>query len=426
MLTLGGALAAPALAEKRDMIVRSTRPTDLEMPLSAFRDWITPVEHFFVRSHHYTPKIDAAAWRLEVAGQVSQPLTLTLAELKQMPSVELVSVLECAGNGRGLYEPSMPGLQWEHGSVGNAKWRGVPLSALLKRAGVKAEAKHVLFDGADVPVGKQPEFQRTIPVAKAMAKETLLAYDMNGAALDIEHGFPLRVVVPGWAGDSWVKWVTRIEVLDKEFDGFFMKTGYRHPGKGVKPGTPVKPEEMRSVEEIQIKSVIAELGPKTIGTAWSGESPVAGVEVSVDQGRTWKPARITSAKTPFGWVTWEFDWTPPQGYYVMMARARDAKGRTQPFSQEWNPSGYQWNVAHRRENDPPVMTAGAFERQAPAAFRAACMACHDETVIAQQRLTVPQWDAEVAKMERWGARVKPEERGELIQYLAGRFGYRKR
>jgi DMSO/TMAO reductase YedYZ molybdopterin-dependent catalytic subunit len=302
----------------------------------------------------------------------------------------------------------------------------VPLSEVLKRAGVKADAKHVLFDGADVPVGKQPEFQRTIPISKAMAKETLLAYDMNGAALDIEHGFPLRVVVPGWAGDSWVKWVTRIEVLAKEFDGFFMKTGYRHPGKGVKPGQAVKPEEMRSVEEIQIKSVIAEIGPRTIGTAWSGESQVAAVEVSTDQGRTWKPARITSPKTPFGWVTWEFTWTPPEGYYVMMARARDAKGRTQPFTQEWNPSGYQWNVVHRRESDPAVIAAAFIAPNAPASFRASCVACHDETVMAQQRLTHTQWDAEIAKMERWGARVKPEDRAALIDYLVGRYGYRKR
>lgn len=427
MMTLGGAAVAVG-AEKRDMIVRSTRPTDLEMPLSGFSDWITPVEHFFVRSHHYTPKLDLASWKLSVGGEVAKPLTLSMDELKKLPSVELVAVLECAGNGRSLYEPSMPGLQWEHGGVGNARWRGVRLADVLKAAGVKPTAKHVLFDGADVPVGKQPEFQRTIPIAKALTSHTLLAYDMNGAPLEADHGFPLRVVVPGWAGDSWVKWVTKIEVLDKEFEGFFMKTGYRHPGRGTKPGVPVKPEDMRSVEEIQIKSVIASAGARTIGAAWSGESPVAAVDVSTDRGRTWQPAKITSPKTPFGMVTWEFAWTPPSHYHVVMARARDAKGRTQPLNGEWNPSGYQWNVVHAVEVDPAGAAAAAPPPTiaAPGHYRTSCLVCHEENVIAQQRLSRSQWDAEIGKMERWGAAVKPENRSELIDYLFARFGYKKR
>lgn len=223
-------------APKTGMRVLSSRPEDLEMPMEGFSTWITPVEKFFVRSHHYTPDVKLADWKLSIGGKVANTLTLTMEDLKKLPRVELVSVLECAGNGRGLYEPTMAGLQWEYGSVGNARWAGVRLADVLRKAGVRDGAIEVWFDGADVPVGTQPEFQRTIPMKKALDPNTLLAYEMNGAALDPSHGFPLRVVVPGWAGDSWVKWVTKIEVRDTEFEGFFMKTGYRHPGKGVTPG----------------------------------------------------------------------------------------------------------------------------------------------------------------------------------------------
>lgn len=427
--TLGGTMTAPlAGAEKSGMKKLSVRPEDYEMPLEGFRHYITPIDQFFVRSHHYTPTVELVSWKLAIGGEVETPLSLTMDDLKKMPSVEMTAVLECAGNGRGLYEPSMPGLQWTYGGVGNGKWRGVRLVDVLKRTGVKASAKQVLFDGADVPVGTQPEFQRTLRLDKAMDRNTILAFEMNDQPLPIPHGFPLRVIAPGWASDSWVKWVTKIEVLDKDFDGFYMKTAYRHPGKAVKPGSAVKPEEMKPVEELQIKSVIAVAGAKTIGTAWSGESPVKAVDVSTDLGRTWHPAKITSPKTPFGWVTWEYNWEPPQGYAVIMSRATDTKGRSQPFEQEWNPSGYQWNVIPRAElNAGPTPQAAHGESPAPPqSFRTACLVCHGEDVSAQQRLTRTQWEAEVGKMQRWGAPVTDANRKEIIDYLVARFGPRSR
>ena len=222
---------------KLDMLVRSVRPEDLEMPFSGFSDYITPVEHFFVRTHVYVPKVNPESWRLKVEGEVAAPLTLTMEDLKKLPPVELVTVVECAGNGRGLYEPPVPGLQWSSGAVGNARWKGVRLADVLKRAGIKDSAKEILFDGADVPLGSMPDFQRSIPVKKALDSNTLLAYAMNGETMPVKHGFPLRVVASGWASDSWVKWLTSIRVLDKEFDGFWMKGSYRHPGKPVAPGT---------------------------------------------------------------------------------------------------------------------------------------------------------------------------------------------
>ena len=295
-LLLGGALLQPATGRtKRDMLVRSARPQDLEMPLSGFSDYITPVDHFFVRTHVYTPRVTLNEWRFVIDGAVVTPLTLTMDDVRRLPAVELVSVLECAGNGRGFYEPSVPGLQWTNGAVGNGRWRGVRLADVLKRAGVKPSAKEILFGGADVPIGTMPDFQRSIPVAKALDADTLLAYEMNGETLPVEHGFPLRVVVPGWAGDCWIKWLTSISVLDSEHDGFWMARAYRHPGRPVQPGTPIPPERMQPVTSLRIKSVIAspldgssvETGkPATIhGVAWSGDAgPVTRVDVSVDGG----------------------------------------------------------------------------------------------------------------------------------------------
>ena len=182
--------------EKSGMIVRSVRPEDLEMPLEGFQSYITPVEHFFVRSHHYEPKVDLATWRLEIDGEVGNKLSLTMDDLRKMPKVEFVSVLECAGNGRGFYSPMVPGLQWRQGSVGNGRWGGVRLADVLKRAGVKPSGRELLMDGADVPVGTMPEFKRTITLKKALDPNTILAYEMNGQTIPNQHGFPLRLSRP--------------------------------------------------------------------------------------------------------------------------------------------------------------------------------------------------------------------------------------
>lgn len=447
LLTLASGAAigslAPAAPAKRGMIVRSTRAEDFEMPLEGFLEgYITPVERFFVRSHHFVPTVNAPAWKVKVEGHVGTPLDLSMDDLKKLPRVELVSVLECAGNGRGLYEPSMPGLQWTYGGVGNGRWAGVRLADVLKQAGAKPGSIEVMFDGADVGVGTQPEFQRGIPYTKAINSNTLLAYEMNGEPLTKDHGFPLRLVVPGWAGDCWVKWITRIEVRDKEFDGFFMKSAYRHPGKPVAPGTPVDPAQMKPVTTLQIKSVIAShtdrqeipiSAQKLRGAAWSNESPVAVVEVSVDGGRTWRQSRLGKEADRFGWRQWEYDWTPAQpAYYTVMVRARNTASEAQPMVQEWNPSGYGYNVVHSvRLNataDPKAAAQPAPEAfpAPPPEYKQTCLACHGEEAIAQQRLSRTQWEREIEKMQRWGARVTPENKQTLTDYLFRRFPYRRR
>src|SRR6266849_5781019 len=353
---LAGVLSTRAADRpKQGMIVRSVRPEDFEMPLEGFETWITPIEHFFVRSHMSKPTVDLAAWRLNVQGEVSSPLNLTMDELKKLPAVEVVSVLECAGNGRSYYQPTVTGMQRTRGGVGNGRWRGVRLADVLKKAGMKPSAKHVLFNGADTPPGTMPDFMRTVPLKKALDADTLLAFEMNGEALPVSHGFPLRLIVPGWAGDSWSKWVTNITPLDKEYEGFFMKTAYRYPVRPVAPGAAVDAADMKPLEWIRPKSVIAGpadgagvgKGPVRIhGAAWSGESPIARVEVSTDSGRSWRPATLGRDRARYAWRLWEIAWTPPgPGSYVLMARATDTVGATQPLVEDWNPSGYLWNVA---------------------------------------------------------------------------------
>jgi DMSO/TMAO reductase YedYZ molybdopterin-dependent catalytic subunit len=447
-LLFAGALLQPAGERpKREMLMRSRRPEDLEMPLSGFSDYVTPIDRFFVRSHVYTPSVSVSEWRLKVDGEVATPLTMTMEDVRRLPAVELVSVVECAGNGRGFYEPSMPGLQWTTGGVGNGRWRGVRLADVLRRAGLKESAKEILFGGADVPVGTMPDFQRSIPLAKALDANTLLAYEMNGETLPVSHGFPLRVVAPGWAGDCWIKWLTSISVLDRAHDGFWMARAYRHPGKPVQPGTAIPPEQMQPVTSLRVKSVIAApldgshvvIGqPTTIrGVAWAGDAgPVTRVDVSVDGGRSWRAATMRrDQRTEFGWRQWEYSWTPSQeAYYTILARARDAAGNTQPFDQEWNPSGYGWNVVHRvgvnvgtrAPNTPPATRASVVNPAPPDAFKTACLACHDDDVIQQQRLTRAQWDAEINKMTGWGATVRGDDRERLLDYLFSNFGPRRR
>jgi len=422
-----------------DMIIRSMRPEDFEMPLDGFSTWITPVGRFFVRTHVYTPNVDAASWQLRVEGEVTSPLSLGLADLRALPRAEFVSVLECAGNGRGFYDPAVAGLQWRYGSVGNARWAGVRLIDVLKKAGYSASAREVLFNGADVPIGAMPDFVRAIPLAKAVHPDTLLAYEMNGQPLTPSHGFPIRVIVPGWAGDNWVKWLTNIEVRDKEFDGFFMKTAYRHPVRSIAPGATVDPADMTPVTLLRPKSVIVspverqsltESATTIRGAAWSGESPVKRVEVSVDSGRKWRPAKLGGEQAKYGWRLWEADWVPPaRGSYVIMSRATDEAGDTQPLVQDWNPSGYLWNVVPQvrvevgNSASLPAEVAASVP-ELPPTVKTTCIGCHAEDMIAGQRLSRVQWERELDKMTRWGAPVAPDNRETIIEFLLSHFGPR--
>ncbi len=342
---------------KEKMITRSLRYLDLEMPVHLLDSWITPVELFYVRNHLALPSVNLAAWSVAVIGEVERPLELSLTDLERLPQASVTNTMECAGNGRSFYRPRVPGIQWSRGGVGNAKFSGPRLADLLRRAGVKASGKHVAFNGLDEPPGKVPDFVRSIPIEKALDADTLVATKMNGAPLKIEHGFPARVVVPGWLGAASVKWLIEIKVIDREYEGNFMKPGYRFPVHSVPPGGEISPEETAVITGLPVKSIIArpedgshqKLGPIRIhGAAWAGEQEVTRVEISADGGRTWQPAAFGRDKAKYAWRLWEYTWKPSApGSYVVMSRATDSAGRTQPAEPAWNPSGYLWNVIDR-------------------------------------------------------------------------------
>jgi DMSO/TMAO reductase YedYZ molybdopterin-dependent catalytic subunit len=338
------------------------RPFNAETPVREFTSWLTPNERFFVRSHFGPPAPEAVqtdTWRLAVKGLVKEGLSLSLKELQQFEAVTMTAVLQCSGNGRAHHRPKAPGVQWERGAVGNAQWTGVRLRDLLQRAEVKLQGLHVQLQGADRPaVATVPLFTRSIPLAKALHPDTLLAYEMNGRPLPLLHGAPLRVITPGWMGQSCTKWLTEITVRADESPGYYMQQAYRIPETSIQHGSGLPGTAMVPVEHMVVKSLIAapaegdrvRKGPVTIqGVAWAGEAPVAKVEVSCDDGRTWEQARFIGEEQPYAWRQWQYVWNArAAGPTVILCRATDAQGEQQPATSPWNPSGFLWNGWDRR------------------------------------------------------------------------------
>ena len=335
------------------ILVRNDWPEHWETGLEALgRSWITPADLFFVRSHFPVPAVDAASWRLEVSGLVARPLSLSLTELRALPSVETAHTLECAGNGRGLFAlPSTSGTQWERGAVGNARWGGVRLATVLERAGVGPEARHVWLEAADqAPLPGVPHFLRSIPIEKAMA-DTLLAWSMNGRPLARLHGAPLRAIVPGWYGMASTKWVTRLRLEAAPSDNHFMAKGYRYTYPGEDPAN------APPVEEIRVKSLITwpldgmRIRPGAIsllGLAWAGPAGLARVEISTDGGRTWDAARFAPTDATLAWRQWQAEaMLAHRGPATLMARATDGAGAVQPLEARPNAGGYGNNSIHR-------------------------------------------------------------------------------
>ena len=354
MLAWAVADSALAVPGKEGLIVRSYRFLDLETPVEFFNTWITAAEHFFVRNHMHEPAtFDPSDWTLSIGGEVEKPYTLNLAQLSKLETHSVVNTLECAGNGRAFQNPKVPGVQWRKGAVGTGRFSGPRLRDLLERAGVQATGKHVMFRGLDEVPGRVPPFIRSIPIEKAMDPGTLVATQMNGAALPKHHGFPARALTPGWVGAASCKWLTEIKVLDKEFEGNFMSPGYRWPNQPGKPGEAVKPEDTHPLTALNVKSLIASPGDgstvragvvRVQGTAWAGEGDVVRVEVSTDDGSTWQPAELGNEKARYAWRLWSFQWKAKSGDYVVAVRAIDSLGRTQPTAPVWNPSGYLNNA----------------------------------------------------------------------------------
>jgi DMSO/TMAO reductase YedYZ molybdopterin-dependent catalytic subunit len=340
---------------KDDLIVRSYRFLDLETPVELMTEWITPVNHFYVRNHMFEPaKLELESWRLTINGDVEKPLQLSFADLSKTPVHSVTTTLECAGNGRSLQSPKVPGIQWGKGAVGNAKFSGPSLKSLLEKAGVKNTARHVQFRGLDQVPGKVPPFVRSIPIEKALDADSLIATNMNDAPLTMHHGYPARAITPGWVGAASCKWLAEITLLDKPAEGNFMSPGYRFPDKPGKPGEAIKPEDTHPLTALTVKSLISapsngaklKPGAQTIqGVAWAGEADITKVEISTDGGSSWNPAQLGKDQAKYAWRLWSYQWKPSKsGDYAILTRATDSQNRVQPEAAVWNPSGYLYNA----------------------------------------------------------------------------------
>jgi len=328
------------------LVVHRAHPLNCETPLAALTGGVLiPNARFYVRNHFQIPGLDPGGWRLEVGGLVDRPLSLTLAQLRALPAHSAVVTLECAGNGRVRLEPSVPGEQWGVGAVSTAEWTGVPLTEVLARAGVQRTAREAVFTGADRgPVEGLDEpvrFERSLPVSQLGSAGALLAYAMNGEDLPALHGYPLRLVLPGWYAVASVKWLTRIELTAQPFRGHFQVSRYHIDGK------PVTLQEIRSLVIEPGPGQLIETGQRVIrGVAWSGAAPIARVEVSIDRG-PWQPATLTGESRRHSWQWWELAaGFERSGEVAVRARATDLAGRTQPEQPRWNPLGYANNAIH--------------------------------------------------------------------------------
>jgi DMSO/TMAO reductase YedYZ molybdopterin-dependent catalytic subunit len=349
-----------ALPGKVPLIKLTYRPPNYETPLKYFNDVLTPNDAFFVRFHlAVIPEVDVATWKLSVKGDaITSAAEYTLDELKTgFEQVEIVAVNQCSGNRRGLARPHVPGIQWGYGAMGNARWKGVRLKDVLDKAGVKQDAVEVGLDGADrALIGQTPDFVKSIPIWRALDENTLLAWDMNGEPLPHWNGFPLRLVVPGWTGTYWIKLLTSIEVRSKPLDEFWMTSAYRMP-KGIFPvvrGFTSQATDINTpITEIVTNSLITNLvdGDKVAaghslevkGVAWDGGFGIDTVEVSVDGGQSWRPAALGEDLGRFSFRPWSYQFVPEAGTHVVMVKATNRLGQSQPRKAIPNPAGYHHN-----------------------------------------------------------------------------------
>ncbi len=328
-----------------------------ELPLEALRYDVTPTGLHYTLIHFDIPPVDMAAWRLHVAGQVHQPLTLTLGELHQRPMRTLRVTLECAGDGRALLHSRPLSQPWLTGAVGTAEWTGTPLRLLLEEAGIGGDVCEILFTGLDrgIEGGVEQDYQRSLPLRVALHDDVLLAWAMNGAPLEPQHGSPVRLIVPGWYGMAHVKWLRAIEALTISFEGYQQAVAYRYCQARAEPGEPVTVMRVRSlmippgIPDFLTRARIVRRGPVALrGRAWSGRAPIARVEVSLDGGASWAPAEVDEAVGAYSWQAWRYCWEAASpGTYELCCRAHDSAGDAQPLEQYWTARGMGNNMVQR-------------------------------------------------------------------------------
>jgi DMSO/TMAO reductase YedYZ molybdopterin-dependent catalytic subunit len=349
-----------ALPGKKPLIKLSYRPPNYETPIELLGNGITPNDAFFVRYHlSDIPEVDAKTWKLKVGGDgANGTAELTLADLKRMPTHEVTAVCQCSGNRRGLFAPHVAGVEWGYGAMGCARWRGARLKDVLDKVGLKKEAIEIVFDGADgAIVPKTPDFVKSVPVAKALDENALLAYEMNGAPLPHWNGFPARIIIPGWTATYWVKHITSIVAATKPFDGFWMKTAYRIPlnkfptevfaSQTSDVNTPITEMVVNSLITSHTDGAPVKAGSAVMlsGLAWDAGYGIDKVEASNDGGASWKGASLGSDLGRFAFRAFSFT-TPPlaAGTHKVMVRATNKKGQTQVNELILNPAGYHHNV----------------------------------------------------------------------------------
>jgi DMSO/TMAO reductase YedYZ molybdopterin-dependent catalytic subunit/rhodanese-related sulfurtransferase len=334
------------------LVVHSARPLNCETSIPALIGGVVmPNARFYVRNHFDTPRLDPQSWRLEVTGLVDRPLRLSLRDLHSMRSETLVATLECAGNGRSGFDPPADGEQWQLGAVSTAEWTGVPLAEILDRAGLTPQAVEIVFRGADRgeagDAADPIRFERSLPVTDAGQSSALLAYAMNGEPLPLEHGYPLRLIVPGWYAVASVKWLTEIEAIAAPFTGFFQAQRYVYESErnGTLAREPVRLQHVRSVITQPSAGQHITAGDLVVrGVAWSGAAPIDKVEVSIGSG-PWQHARLIGQRHRHSWQWWELlTRIDSPGETTLRARATDLAGRTQPERPRWNRLGYGGNA----------------------------------------------------------------------------------
>jgi len=336
-------------------ILRGESPLNLEMPFEKLEGFLTLTESFYVRTHFPIPSIHKDAWWLRVEGDVENSFAINYEQLLELASTTIPMTLECAGNNRSFLEPKVKGVQWGLGAVGTAEWTGVPLSILLDRAGMKANASEVILEGADGGMLEDPKsppgqlkFARSIPIEKARA-DVLLAYKMNGGELPPQNGFPVRAIVPGWYAMASIKWLQRIIVTDQPFTGYYQTIDYAYWKRRAEVA------ELTPLTEMQVKAQIAKpaegdvvpanSGVRVQGTAWTSNGEITKVELSTDGGSTWNDTNLLGEPKPNAWRLWEFNWQTPAAArtQTLIARATDSLGRTQPVERDRDRGTYMIN-----------------------------------------------------------------------------------
>ena len=326
------------------------------IPLEGLRYPITPTGMHYLLVHFDIPWVDASDWRLRIGGLVSRPLDLTLDDIKRRPATTIAVTMECAGNGRALLNPRPLSQPWLVEAVGTAEWTGTPLRLLLEDAGVTEEAVEIVFTGLDrgIQGGVVQNYQRGLSVDEAMREEVLLAYEMNSEPLQPQHGYPLRLIVPGWYGMTSVKWLESIEATDQPFEGYQVAHTYRYTQTADDPGEPVTLMRVRAlmtppgIPDFMTRTRLVDPERLTLtGRAWAGRAGISRVEVSVNGGISWSAADLEKPVSPFAWRGWSFAWEATSGRHTLCVRAGDDEGNVQPMAQSWNFQGMGNNMVQR-------------------------------------------------------------------------------